>query len=90
MARKHHFEDTAVWKFRDLDLTFQGDPISKVIKGNGGSHMTTLSVDNRNYVARKHQFEDTAVWKDIDLDLTFEGHSRSKVTRGNEIWHMTS
>ena len=26
VAGKHHFEDTAVWKYHDLDLTFQDQP----------------------------------------------------------------
>ena len=42
MARKHRFEDTAVWKYHDLDLTFQGHPRSKVMGGNERSHMTSL------------------------------------------------
>ena len=41
MARKHPFEATAVRKYRDLDLTFQGHPISKVMKGNESLHKTT-------------------------------------------------
>ena len=38
---KHRFEDTAVEKYCDLDLTFQGHPRSKVIRGNESSYMTS-------------------------------------------------
>ena len=41
MARKHRFEDTGLWKYCDLNLTFQGHPRSKVIRGNESSHMTS-------------------------------------------------
>ena len=41
MAVKHHFEDTAVLKYRDLALTFQGQFRSKVMRGNESSHMTS-------------------------------------------------
>ena len=41
VAGKHRFEDTAVWKYRDLDLTFQGQLRSKIMRGNESSHMTS-------------------------------------------------
>ena len=39
MAGKHRFENTAVSKYCDLDLTFQGQLRSKVMRGNESSHM---------------------------------------------------
>ena len=41
MARKHCFEDIAVGKYCDLDLTSQGHLRSKVMRGNESSHMTS-------------------------------------------------
>ena len=41
VAGKHRLEDTAVSKYRDLDLTFLGHLRSKVIKGNESKHMTS-------------------------------------------------
>ena len=64
-ARKNPFEDTAVWKYHDLDLTFQGH------EGKWKFTYDFLSVVSSNYMARKQRFKDTAVWKYSDLDLTF-------------------
>ena len=41
MARKHHFEDAAVRKYCDLDLTFQDHTRSKVMRVNERLHMTS-------------------------------------------------
>ena len=41
MAGKQRFENTAVYEYHDLDLTFQGHPKSMVVRGNESSHVTS-------------------------------------------------
>ena len=41
VAGKHCFDDTAIWKYLDLDLTFSGQSRSKVMRANESSYMTT-------------------------------------------------
>ena len=41
VASKHRFEETAVCKYCNLDLTFQGHSGSKVMRGNESSHITS-------------------------------------------------
>ena len=43
-AWKHHFEDTCVWKYIDLDMTFHGHPRSKSMSGNESSHTIWLPI----------------------------------------------
>ena len=40
-ARMRHFEDTAVCRYCDVDLTFQGHQMSEVMMGKERSHVAS-------------------------------------------------
>ena len=82
MARKHRFEDTAVWKYCDLGLTFQGHPRSKVMRGNESWHMTSyqlsiVTIWLGSTVLKIQLFEDT-----VTLIWPF------KVIQGQRSWKI--
>ena len=85
-ARKHRLEDTAVWKYCDLDLTFWGHPRSKVMKGKASSHITSyllliVTIRLGSMCWRYSYLKILWPWYDL---------SRSKVIRGIESSHRTS
>ena len=89
MARKLHFENAAVWTYCDLDLTFQGHPRTKVMRGNESSHMTSyllVLVTKRlgSTVLKIQLFENSRPWFDLSRSSKVKGHE------GKWSSHMTS